>query len=282
LRQGQDVVVLRVSQQFKQRKDVYYVVSSLKTTQLGAIALVFFLSVIVVCGKKGARALLSLILLFFLTIWGIVPILLQGFFPSTISIVLAVLALAGTLLVTYGMRRSTFIVIGGILISLFLCALLLLVLFYLSGFSGLYEDSLYELFFLPIFVSPQTLLFLGLLIGMFGVLDDVAVTQVSVVEQLAQSGVTGRRAYAAALEVGRAHVGSLVNTLALAYAGVALPLLVYVSDKLRYVPAGAVFSEEIVYVEVFRVLIGSIGVLITVPIVTWLSVVWVDTRQQNS
>jgi uncharacterized membrane protein len=126
------------------------------------------------------------------------------------------------------------------------------------------------------------LLFLGLLIGMFGVLDDVAVTQVSVVEQLAQSGVTGRRAYAAALEVGRAHVGSLVNTLALAYAGVALPLLVYVSDKLRYVPAGAVFSEEIVYVEVFRVLIGSIGVLITVPIVTWLSVVWVDTRQQNS
>ncbi|HAQ69693.1 MAG TPA: hypothetical protein DCR48_01840 [Flavobacteriales bacterium] len=111
-----------------------------------------------------------------------------------------------------------------------------------------------------------------MIIGVLGVLDDIAVTQAAVVTELYNSNASLSRAevYRKALRVGREHVGALVNTLVLAYVGVSLPLL------LQFYTASSSLSmslnTELFATEIVRTIVGSIGLILAVPIVTVLAV----------
>jgi uncharacterized membrane protein len=111
------------------------------------------------------------------------------------------------------------------------------------------------------------------IIGALGVLDDVTVTQTSTVWELHRADpTTGTRAlYTAAMRVGRDHVASAVNTLVLAYAGAALPLLLLFTLSGRGL--GDLLTAEDVAQEVLRTLVGSIGIVAAVPVTTLLAAV---------
>jgi hypothetical protein len=103
------------------------------------------------------------------------------------------------------------------------------------------------------------------------VLDDVTVTQVSPVWELkrARPEMSTSQLVAPALRIGRDHISSTVNTLFLAHAGAALPLLLLFTEAGQ--GFGDVVPREIVASEVVRALIGSIGLVGSVPISTWLA-----------
>jgi hypothetical protein len=103
------------------------------------------------------------------------------------------------------------------------------------------------------------------------VLDDVTVSQVSIVAALrrANPGLSPRLLYREATRVGRDHVASTVNTLVLAYAGASLPLLLFFAQGDQ--PIGRLVTSELISVEVVRMLVGSIGLVASVPITTALA-----------
>jgi uncharacterized membrane protein len=103
------------------------------------------------------------------------------------------------------------------------------------------------------------------------VLDDVTVTQVSAVWQLkaVRPELTTAGLMGPALRIGRDHISSTVNTLFLAYAGTSLPLLLLFVEAQQGI--GDVVTREIVATEVVRTLVGSIGLVASVPISTWLA-----------
>jgi uncharacterized membrane protein len=113
---------------------------------------------------------------------------------------------------------------------------------------------------------------------LLGVLDDVAVTQASVVSELRQANpeLGVRELYVRSIKVGKDHVGSLVNTLALAYVGAALPLV------LLYAQSGAtvldILNQEVVAAELLRIIIGSIGLVLAVPCTSLLAAYYVHKR----
>jgi len=115
------------------------------------------------------------------------------------------------------------------------------------------------------------LLVAGIVVGALGVLDDVTVSQVSIVSALrrANPGLSRRFLYREATKVGRDHVASTVNTLVLAYAGASLPLLLFFVQGDQ--PAGRLLTSELIAVEVVRMLVGSIGLVASVPITTALA-----------
>ena len=102
-------------------------------------------------------------------------------------------------------------------------------------------------------------------------LDDVTVSQVSIVAALrrANPGLSRRFLYREATKVGRDHVASTVNTLVLAYAGASLPLLLFFVQGDQ--PAGRLLTSELIAVEIVRMLVGSIGLVASVPITTALA-----------
>jgi uncharacterized membrane protein len=124
-------------------------------------------------------------------------------------------------------------------------------------------------------VSPQGLLLAGVVIGALGVLDDVTVSQASTVAALQRAAPTRRprELYAEALAVGRDHLAATVNTLALAYAGAALPVLLVFSTTGTSLTEAS--NREIVAQEIVALLVGSIGIAAAVPLTTAVAVVLV-------
>ena len=139
-----------------------------------------------------------------------------------------------------------------------------------------------------VYLQPQGdldfrgLLLAGMIIGALGALDDMTVTQSSVVAELraANPDMSFSELFRAASRVGRDHISSTVNTLALAYAGAALPLLlVFVGSQ---VPLSRVLASEVVATEIVRTLVGSIGLVASVPLTTALAARIVSGRGRGT
>jgi uncharacterized membrane protein len=121
-------------------------------------------------------------------------------------------------------------------------------------------------------IDPRGILLAGIVLGSLGVLDDVTVTQVSTVGALrrADPAMPSAALYRSALDVGRDHISSTVNTLFLAYVGAALPLLLLFTEARQGI--WSVATRELVATEIVRALVGSIGLVAAVPIATGLAV----------
>jgi uncharacterized membrane protein len=120
-----------------------------------------------------------------------------------------------------------------------------------------------------------------MVIGALGVLDDVTVTQAAAVWELsaANPAASRRELVAAGLRIGRTHVASVVNTLVLAYAGAAMPVLIVFA--IQDLPTLSVVSTESVAMEVVRGLVGSLGIIAAVPLTTALAAMAVADRSRD-
>ena len=112
----------------------------------------------------------------------------------------------------------------------------------------------------------------GIILGALGVLDDITVSQVAVVFQLraAKKDITFQELYKRGLTVGKDHVASLVNTLVLAYAGANLPLFLLFTLN-QQTPDWVTLNSEVIVEEIIRTLTGSIGLVLAVPLATFLA-----------
>ena len=112
----------------------------------------------------------------------------------------------------------------------------------------------------------------GMIVGVLGVLDDITVAQAAVAEKIREANprLPDRELFFKALEVGRDHIASMVNTLVLVYAGASLPLLLLFVDTSENL--AMVINNETLAVEIIRTLVGSIGLIIAVPITTLFAV----------
>ncbi len=240
--------------------------------------IVFFIAlfvavVLLFLGKKGLRSLLGLAGSFFVILYVLIPSLLRGYPPILTSIVVATIILFLAIYFTHGFNRVSTVAFTGTVLAVIFTGILAYIGVTLAHFTGFVTE---EAFYLNL-NTRGTLDFTGLLlggimIGVLGVLDDIAITQSAIVRELYSSAphLSKKEVYKKAIGVGKEHVGALVNTLALAYTGASLPLLLLFSS------AGptsfSIINQEIFATEIIRTIAGSIGLILTVPITTLLAV----------
>lgn len=231
----------------------------------------FAVAVVLLGGLRGTAALAglasSVLTLGFYTL----PALLEGQSALPVACVTAALIAVVALYTSHGFGPMTTVAVLGTLLSLALTVglgQLFIELTQLSGFAT--EESLFIEGVGD--VDVRGLLLAGLVIGALGALDDMTVTQASVIFELRRTSPTSNRRelFTSGMRVGRDHVASTVNTLFLAYAGAALPLLLLFS--VGQLPVADVANSEIVATEIVRTLVGSIGLVASVPLTTWLAV----------
>ena len=240
--------------------------------QLLYLAIFFVALVIIFAGKQGMRALISLAISLLAIFYILVPALLAGYSPALTSLGISAIILSVTIFITHGINpRATITFLGtmGAVSVTCLIAYLTVDTMRMTGFSS--DASVFLNFATGGSLDIAGLLLGSIIIGLLGVLDDVSITQASVVQELraANQQLRWYELYARAIRVGRDHVGSLVNTLALAYVGAALPLvLLYArvdSDVL------VTLNQEVVAAEIVRIIIGSIGLILAVPFTTLMA-----------
>lgn len=254
-------------------EEVYSVTNIDRRGSLIFFALLFVVAVVAFGGWQGVRSLLALGGSFFAILYILLPGLLQGWNPLLVSFVVASTILFGAIFFTHGFNRESAVAYGGTMLAVSLTGILAIIAVSMSSLSGFNSDESVYLNLNTKGALDFTGLLLGaIIIGVLGVLDDIAVTQAAVVSELYSSNATMSRkeVYMRALRVGREHVGALVNTLVLAYTGVSLPLLMYFHQS--PLSFGSLVNAELFATEIIRTIVGSIGLILTVPIVTALAV----------
>ena len=133
-------------------------------------------------------------------------------------------------------------------------------------------------------INVQGLLLAGILIGTLGVLDDVIVSQVSIVEQLKKANpkLSNKQVYIRSLKVGIDHITSMINTLFFAYAGASLPLLIlFTQSEVIGLNFSQAINNEIIATEIVRTLLGSTGIILSIPIANYLASYFLKKNDTN-
>jgi uncharacterized membrane protein len=269
LHQGEKVVV---AYEPSAPKELQYAVTDVnRQFPMALLAGIFALAVVVVGRLRGVMALIALAVSFLVLTLFILPAILQGSNPLLVAVVGASAIMLVALYMCHGLSARTSVAVLGTLVSLSLIGVLGSEFIDWAALTGNTDDNTGLIHGLYPSIDMSGLLLAGVIIGSLGVLDDVTVTQTSAVWELHEANPSlGRRGlYRAAIRIGRDHIASVVNTLVLAYAGAALPLLLLFSIAQSSV--GTVANSELVAEEIVRTLVGSIGLVASVPITTALA-----------
>lgn len=240
------------------------------------VALLFAVVVIALGRLRGLAALAGLAASVIVLLQFVIPAIIDGRSPVWVAAVGAAAIAYVALYAAHGFNRMTTVALLGTLAALVLTALLSSIAVEAAAFSGFTSD---ESFLLTVAGSIDVggLILAGIVLGAVGAIDDVTVTQASAVWEIhrVRPDLSRVELFRSGLRVGRDHVASTVNTLLLAYAGAAMPLLLFfvLSDQ----SLGTVLNREVVAVEVLRTLVGSIGLVSAVPLTTWLAAALVTT-----
>jgi uncharacterized membrane protein len=265
----------------------YFIVDHVRDSQLWVFGLVFVVLVLLVGRWQGVTSLIGMAASLLVILRFIIPGIVSGHSPVTISIIGAAVILATSLYLAHGVNRKTTTALLGTTFALASTAALAVFAVDFAKLSGLADEQAATLnIFTSGGINPQGLLLAGMIIGALGVLDDVTVAQSSAVFELraANPGLTPLDLFRRAMNIGRDHIASTVNTLFLAYAGAALPLLILLS--LQAESTGTLVTQEFLATEVIRTLVGSIGIVASVPITTALAAastrVWLPWMEPGS
>lgn len=256
----------------------YYVVDFVRSGYLFWLAAIFSIVVVVIGKMKGIKSLASLVVSFFIIIKFIVPRIIDGGNPLVFGILGSFIILTIIIYLTEGWNIKSHIALVSVFFSLVITFALSWIFTSLTRLTGLaQEDAVFLLGNSNGLIDFRGLLLSGILIGTVGVLDDVVVGQIESVRQIrnANPNLTKKEVYKSAYEVGNTHLGAIVNTLFLTYAGASLPLLL-----LFYInPVGSIsfvqaINNELIATEIVRTIVGSIGIALSIPISTYLATVW--------
>jgi uncharacterized membrane protein len=245
---------------------------AVRTRPILILLVVVAVSLLVVARWKGLRSLIALAISFLVVAGYIIPHILHGEDPVRVSIIGSIILLTVTLYLTYGWNFKTHAAVLALLTVLLITGLLAWLFIQVAFLTGNGDESALYLIQIPgIQVNLRGLFLGGMIIGALGVLDDLVITQASAVFELhdADPRLGLRALYKKGLRIGQDHVASTINTLVMAYTGVALPLL------LLFTLESGNFSQLInvasVAEEIVRTLVGSLGLITAVPISTLIA-----------
>jgi uncharacterized membrane protein len=266
--EGGEVVVVGVSR--PTIESTYRFADFQRRPVLLVLFLILAAAVVIVGRRKGLLALGGLIISGGILLLFVVQGIVSGGSPLPIAVVGAAAIALVTLYMAHGFNVESSVALLGVVGAVLLTAVLSATTIAISNVTGFSSE---ETSLLTLFEGIQVtgLLLAGVVLGAAGALDDVAVTQAATVRELraANSSFGSRELFRRGMGVGRDHIASTINTLFLAYAGASLPLLVLF--VLSEQSLGAVANSEVVAVELMRTMVGSLGLVATVPFTTWLA-----------
>jgi uncharacterized membrane protein len=250
----------------------YSFIDFVRTVPMALLAAVYALVVVLVARWRGFRALLGLAGAYAVVAYFIIPGLVEGSSPMLLGLVGSSVIMIGVLYFAHGFSARTSTALLGTIFGLVTTALIATWATGSAHLTGLSDEADYALSYATGSISLSGILICGLIISGLGVLNDVTITQSSAVWEMHElaPNSSARRLFAGAMRVGRDHIASTVYTIVFAYAGAALPLLILLSLQER--PFLETISSGELAEEIVRTLVGSIGLVLAIPVTTAIAV----------
>lgn len=256
----------------KNNQGEFYIKDLVRSKVIYLLFGIFIFVVLAVTGWQGIGSILGMLFSFLVLFRLVLPGILVGQDPLLMAISGALLIIPGTFFLSHGFSRKTSVAVVGTLITLIVTGLLSLLFAKLAVLSGLAaEETSYLNEGTKKIVDFRGLLLAGMIISVLGIMDDITISQSSMVQQLinAKKKISFYELYRRAMHVGRDHIASMVNTLVLVYAGASLALLLLFIDYSQSFIE--VINYEFMAQEIIQTLLGSIGLILAVPLTTLMA-----------
>lgn len=272
LTKDQKIVVAKTI--YSNNQTVYSIYDAYRLSNMLIFFVIFFIVIVVIAGLKGIGSILGMLISLSTILLFIVPNILSGKDPLTITLIGSVFILFTTTYLAHGISKKTTIALLSTLISLFLTAGFAIFAINLNHITGLGNEDLFMLQIGPTSIIDIKGLFLsGIIITTLGALNDITTSQSTAVFELKQ--LEPRLKFLSLFEkgfsIGKEHIASLINTLILAYAGSAFAVFIFFVLNPSHLPYWVIINNEVVADEVIKIIAGSMGLLLSVPIVTLIA-----------
>ncbi|OGD53787.1 hypothetical protein A3J78_02540 [Candidatus Beckwithbacteria bacterium RBG_13_35_6] len=272
-----DEVVVSFSKDFE-GKDLFYITDYVRRKSLFWLFAIFIILAAIIAKWRGLTSLLGMALSFLIIFVFILPNIAKGVDPVQTAVLGAFFIIPINFYLSHGFNKKTTVAVVGTVIALIITGVLANIFVEaakLTGFAS--EEAGFLQAYKPGLINMKGLLLAGIIIGVLGVLDDITISQSAIVFQLKDTNPKMKigELYQRAMNVGQDHIASMVNTLVLVYTGAALPLLLIFINNPH--PFPEIINYEIIADEVVRTLVGSIGLILAVPITTFIAALVVES-----
>ncbi|PAB60598.1 YibE/F family protein [Anaeromicrobium sediminis] len=237
----------------------------------------FFVILLVIGGKSGVKSIFTLIFTGFMIVKLLIPLILKGYNPILITVLVCSVIIAITLLIIGDMSKKTLSAIIGTLGGVIVAGVLAMIVGNLCKITGLADEDIQSLVYMTknYNMNFKGILFSAIIIGALGAVMDVSISIASSMFEIKsiKPDIKKGSLFKSGMNIGKDIMGSMANTLILAYTGGAMQLMLF------FLASGATTKEivnlEMAAVEIIRALSGSVGLAATIPI-TAISVILID------
>lgn len=243
-----------------------------------------FIALLIVFGHiQGINTILSLTFTCVSVFYVLIPAILAGKNIYFWAICVAVFITAMTLLIVYGTSKKALCAAMGCLAGTAVSGGIASVTGYIMNLTGVLNDeSLYLLYLNPENpINLKAITFAAILIGAIGAIMDVAISLSSALYEVKEKApdTPANEIFRSGLTIGRDMMGTMANTLVLAYIGSSLSLvLLLIAYRTSWL---GLFNRELIVAEILQTLSGSIGILFTIPL-TSLICAWIYTIKKRT
>jgi len=261
-----------------------YISDIYRQNHLMLLLIMFLLALVALGGWKGLKTVVTLVFTGIAIIKFLLPGLLAGYNPIVLTVAICAIVTALTLLIISGAGRKTLAAILGTTGGVLMAGIIAYIFGTATKLTGLGDEQAQMLAFIPQGTSfdYQGLLFAGIILGSLGAVMDVGMSIASAMSEIeaVKPDIKSRDLFKAALNVGRDMMGTMSNTLILAYVGASLPLLLLFLA--HQTPLQEFLNWDIIATEFVRALAGSIGLVLTVPLTALVTIVFRPKGTQKS
>lgn len=270
VRVGDSVLVSRP--QYEVDEDVGWIF--IEFNRIGKIIFlvaVFLLLIAAIGRKKGLSTILSLIFTVLSIFLVYIPAILKGYNVYVMSVIICAFSVFTSLILIGGWNTKTICAIIGNLIGVAVAGVLTAVMSNAFGMSGLVDENYIMLTQLDTPIDLKAIIWGGVLVGAMGAVMDVSMSIASAMNELSETmrNKSFFNMLRSGMNIGRDAIGTMTNTLILAYIGGALAtvlLLVAYNKNILYL-----FNMEMILAEILSSIVGSIGILAAVPATAFIS-----------
>ncbi len=253
--------------------DLNSILSIDRTRSTIIIIILFLLVVILVSGLQGLSALLGLAITFALLLYFFIPGILQGYNPYLITAIIGFIALAVSIYFSHGINLKSHIVLLSTSISMILAWILAIWAVHFTRLTGLTSEeyiSLNSSLSHPLNISK--ILVTVIILGVLGSIDDVAINQSAFILSFIKHNkhIPLKKVYKEAMQIGKDHSASMINTLAIVYISNALPIVLILSAS--GISLLEIFNRELFVEEIVKSAVVSSILLLTVPLTNIITI----------
>lgn len=243
-----------------------------RDTPLLWLALIFAAVLVLTGGLKGLKSLISLILTIALIFFVLIPLTLRGINPILVTCVISAVIAAVVFRIVGGHNLKSLSGAIGTVLGVTAAGLIAVYAGSFMNLTGLSsEESLMLMYSLKLKIDFVGLLFSGVIVGALGAIMDVGMSIASAIEEVRRVRPESSflQLFNSGMNVGKDVMGTMSNTLILAYVGASLPLIIlFISSEMSFVK---IANMELIAEEVLRALSGSIGLILCIPITAFIS-----------